>query len=460
MKTLFIFLSVILFSIKINAQSFCFYDPNSGPIYNNGSSGAIYDVTTGDFNSDGHLDIVTANSVGSNISFIPGVGNGTLGIPDTTHVPGVLFCITSADFNNDTKLDIAVGNSGNVSLLFGNGNGTFQPDSSYPTSSASRLYAKDINNDNFPDLIEATQTGVFILINQGNGTFFPPAQYINNFGISDVTIGDFDNDAILDIVSTTRVSFTVSVLSFLKGNGNGTFAAPISNSVPDYSIFGINSEDIDHDGKRDLLVANLNNSIRRMEIYFGNGNGTFNAPAFYSTFNNPSYVYLADFNNDLINDIAVPEGSGFSLLKGNANATFGVFQNFVAEPDPNSLAIGDYNEDGQMDVIIPSAYFGLGYVTVNLNCTATGIENISPTENSLLSAFPNPFSMETILKTNTNLNNANLIIYNTLGQEIKTLENISGNEIKLERDNLSSGIYFIHLVENDKIIGTGKFMVE
>ena len=447
-KISFLFLFVFS-SLIINAQNFCFYDPNTGPIYSNGSSGAIYDVTTGDFNSDNHLDIVTANSVASNISFIPGFGNGTLGNPDTIHVPGTLFCITSADFNNDTKKDLAVGNSGNISVLFGNGNGTFQNPFSYAASTGSRLYASDLNNDNSTDIIEAAQDGIYVLINLGSGAFFPAVQYLPNVSISDLTIADFDHDNISDIVSVTRVSLTSSVLSFLKGNGNGTFASPVSNAVPDYHIFGINSEDIDNDGNRDVLVSNLDNSIHRMEIYLGNGNGTFNAPVFYSSFNNPSYVYLADFNADFINDIAVSEGNGFSAFKGNANATFGSFQYFSAQPDPNSLAIGDFNEDSQTDVVMPSAYFGSGLITVNLNCTTTGIENF-PDQSLSVNIFPNPFSDETILKCHENLLNASVTIYNSLGEKIETLAGVPGNEIKIERNDLPEGIYFIRIDDGDK----------
>jgi hypothetical protein len=77
----------------------------------------------------------------------------------------------------------------------------------------------------------------------------------------------------------------------------------------------------------------------------------------------------------------------------------------------------------------------------------------------LLKLFPNPFSTVTTLQTNINLNAANLSIYNALGQEIKTIKNISGQEIILHRDNLPSGIYFIRLKEDNKIIATEKLII-
>jgi hypothetical protein len=87
--------------------------------------------------------------------------------------------------------------------------------------------------------------------------------------------------------------------------------------------------------------------------------------------------------------------------------------------------------------------------------------NVNELKNPIrLIVFPNPFSTTTTLQTNINLKSATLSIYNALGQEIKTINNISGKEITLQRDNLPEGIYFIRLTEEDKIVGSGKIIVE
>ena len=75
------------------------------------------------------------------------------------------------------------------------------------------------------------------------------------------------------------------------------------------------------------------------------------------------------------------------------------------------------------------------------------------------SIFPNPFTTSTTIQTSINLKSATLNIYNALGQEIKTINNISGKEITLQRDNLPEGIYFIRLREDDKIIANGKLII-
>jgi photosystem II stability/assembly factor-like uncharacterized protein len=99
------------------------------------------------------------------------------------------------------------------------------------------------------------------------------------------------------------------------------------------------------------------------------------------------------------------------------------------------------------------------YRTVNGGDTVLSVHEGSNKVISLLS-FPNPFSFETTIQANINLNSATLSIYNALGQEVKTINNISGKEITLQRDNLPEGIYFIRLVEGDKIIANGKLIVQ
>lgn len=463
MKTLFCLIPFILLSAKINAQSFCFYNPNTEPFYSNGSSGAIYDITYGDFNSDGHLDIVTANSVGANISFIPGYGDGTLGSPDTISLSGTLFCIASADLNGDMILDIVTANSTTVFVLIGNGDGTFQPSVSYPVGgSPSRMYCKDINDDTNLDIIAAGSNGIFVLLGLGNGSFSSETNYLSGLTVNDVAIGDFDNDTKLDIVSTTRITATDSELSFLSGNGDGTFASSTSvysMTYPDNFIAGITSNDIDGDGKIDVIVANSGNSAQRIEVYFGNGDGTFNSPVFYPTQFNPFYIYSTDIDNDLVEDIVVEEGNGFSVSKGNSNGTFNTPEHFSAISTPNSLAIADFNEDGKTDVIAPSAYFGSPLITVNLNCKVTGVGVSSQDENRLINIFPNPFNTYTTIQFMNSINNVEINIYNIEGQKIKSIKNISGNNIKLSRDYLPSGVYFVHLIQDNKIIIADKLVI-
>jgi hypothetical protein len=79
-------------------------------------------------------------------------------------------------------------------------------------------------------------------------------------------------------------------------------------------------------------------------------------------------------------------------------------------------------------------------------------------ENSI-SLYPNPFSIQTTLNSDKYLNNATINIYNAFGQIVKQINNLSGHTFTLSNDNLPTGFYFLHLIENDKIIKTEKLVV-
>jgi hypothetical protein len=430
-----------------HAQTFCFYDPNTGPLFHNGSVGGNYDVTAGDFNEDGHIDIVTANSTGQSISFIPGLGNGMLGAPDTFPVVNTLFAITSGDFNNDGHLDVATASSTIVFVLFGNGDGTFQSYTSYFSgNNPSRIYYIDVSGDGIGDLVEACGNGVAFLQGLSNGSFSNVVIYPTGGEVLDLSINHFNADTILDIVCTTRTGWTTAELSYLEGLGNGSFAADIAIPVPHYSVFGITSTDVDTNGTADLLVTNHNNSNHRVEVYTGNGNGTFNAPVFYPVLYNPTYIYLADGDNDGLYDIFVSEGSGFSILKGIGGGTFDDYEYFVAASNPNSLALADFNEDGRLDVVVPSSTIGAGYLGMRLSCIATDVNENKNTANAVV--YPNPFHSAATLHFN-NFSTASMKIYNAVGSLVKE-QSITSENTLITREGLRDGIYFVVVSSTNK----------
>ncbi|MCF8411426.1 MAG: T9SS type A sorting domain-containing protein, partial [Crocinitomicaceae bacterium] len=76
-----------------------------------------------------------------------------------------------------------------------------------------------------------------------------------------------------------------------------------------------------------------------------------------------------------------------------------------------------------------------------------------------LSIFPNPFISSTTIQTIGNLKNASLTIYNSNGQTLKQIKNISEQTVSLTRDNLPSGFYYIRLTEENKIIALEKLII-
>jgi hypothetical protein len=242
-------------------------------------------VAVGDLNGDGRADLVVANADSPNVSVLLGKGDGTfqaavnyaLGVWPTSAAIG--------DFNGDGKADLVVTNSPTfnsayVSILLGNGDGTFQTAVNYgvgngPTSVA----VGDFNGDGKADLVAANSqsNGVSVLLGKGDGTFQAAVNYAADLAPTSVAVWDLNGDGNADLVVANQNSDDVSVL---LGNGDGTFQAALqysAGSLPQSVAIG----DFNGDGKADLGVVNrLGNNA---SILLGNGDGTFQAAVNYAT---------------------------------------------------------------------------------------------------------------------------------------------------------------------------------
>jgi hypothetical protein len=311
-----------------------------------------FSVAVGDFNGDGKLDLAVADN-GGGVSVLLGNGDGTFQ-PAVSYAAGSIpWSVAVGDFNGDGKLDLAVANAGsdNVSVLLGNGDGTFQPAVNYAAGvSPNSVAVGDFNGDGKLDLALADNGGgVSVLLGNGDGTFQPAVSYAAGTFPYSVAVGDFNGDGKLDLA----VADNGGGVSVLLGNGDGTFQPAVSyaaGSIPWSAAVG----DFNGDGKLDLAVANWGSN--NVSVLLGNGDGTFQPAVNYAAGVSPHSVAVGDFNGDGKLDLAVAnmDSNNVSVLLGNGDGTFQPAVNFATGPFPVSVAVGDFNGDGRLDLAVAS----------------------------------------------------------------------------------------------------------
>ncbi len=322
-------------------------------------------LITGDFNGDGKLDLATANTTSNTVSVLLGNGDGTFAAASTFAVGSDPFNLVAGDFNNDGKLDLAVANfaggaTSNISILLGNGDGTFQTPG--PTFAAGKgpisVVTGDFNRDGKLDLAVANRLDntVSILLGNGDGTFQPHADYVaSTQDVAGLAVGDFNGDGKLDLAVTNPSTGQVSIL---LGNGDGTFQAPVAYSTGasgDHPT-AVTVADFNGDGILDLAVTKFN--AKNVAIFLGKGDGTFQPEVSYATTSGamvgPGGITTGDFNGDGLVDLVVTDqyDNTVSILLGNGNGTFQGPLEFATGNLSAGVAAGDFNGDGRLDVAV------------------------------------------------------------------------------------------------------------
>jgi hypothetical protein len=254
-------------------------------------------VVVGDFNGDGIPDIAAVNdncpaspcSTGT-LSVLLGNGDGTFHLlPGYVPLGVYPFGLAAADFNRDGNLDLATANydDGTVSVLLGKGNGEFEPQQIYPVKGAGGLVVGDFNGDGKLDIATHEGKWVSILLGNGDGSFKAANNYTVPFGGGGLAVGDFNGDGKLDLAVAEDAAIGV-----LLGNGDGTF-----QSVVNYTIArlpeAVVAVDLNGDGKLDL--AAYGSSI---SVLLGNGDGTFQPYVGFSGTYGGEGLAAGDFNRD------------------------------------------------------------------------------------------------------------------------------------------------------------------
>jgi hypothetical protein len=287
---------------------------------------------------------------------------------------GGSLAVAAGDFDGDGLTDLAIVDTieNTVAILLGNGDGTFTQATASPNTGAIPIAVAvgDFNRDGIPDLavlnnVNGGAGSVTVLLGNGDGTFTPTATTTDT-GTDPVSIvaNDFNHDGILDLAVLNNANGHAATITVLLGNGDGTFKAtatsPQTNSFPSFLAVG----DFNGDGIPDLAVTSYaDQAPGTLSIFIGNGDGTFNPSSVKTTVGfNPSSIAVADFNGDGKTDLAVMNtgedtATGtVTVLLGKGNGTFtSSTVNLTVGQQFNSIAAGDFNGDRIPDLAVSAA---------------------------------------------------------------------------------------------------------
>ena len=393
-------------------------------VYSSGGDGAT-SVAVADLNGDGKLDLVVTNECANSKSCVSGSVSVLLGNGDGTFRTAVSYSsggstptsVVVADVNGDGKPDLLVANTcdpnnncstGAVAVLLGKGDGTFHAAVSYGSggSLADSVAVADVNGDGKPDLVVMNQAlcgpppcghgQVGVLLGNGDGTFQAVRIYDSGayWGYA-VAVADVDGKPDLVVVNgSTTVCETCGVSTFgiLLGNGDGTFKPVATYDLfpDDGSPMSVAVADVNGDGKPDVMVASQCapgscSSNSSVSVLLGKGDGTFQSPAIYDSGGvGTTAVAAADVNEDGKPDLVVASNNPFSylycgsmcergqaaVLLGNGDGTFrGPVTYASGAYFSDGVAVADVNGDGKPDLVV------VNLCAVSKNCNGAGFTN-------------------------------------------------------------------------------------
>ena len=350
------------FALLVTPQRMAANQFRRAAYYNVGARDLPYQAVAAQLTNSGNLDLAVADYLNGQVSILLGNGNGTFQKPLRFSVPNPV-ALAAGDFNGDHILDLAIveyGGTGNstLTIFLGDGSGKFHKSASYVSGiETTSVAVADFNGDGHLDLAVANNAGnVKVFFGTGKGTLEKPATYklagTKPYGIA---AGDLNGDVYPDLAVAQAIGGSVAVLI---NDGTGKFRKPVTYSAGGGGAADVKIADLRNNGKQDLVIANASQG---MVVLLNNGNGTFGKPTIYPpTCPNcvaPMACVVADFNLDNKLDVACATNIDDSyLFYGQGNGKFGPsipIHDTINFQGGFSIAAGDFNNDHAPDLAIP-----------------------------------------------------------------------------------------------------------
>ena len=458
-------------------------------------------VAIGDFNGDGHADVAVVNA-GDSTKNDPGGISILLGNGDGTFKPAINFSavnypgfVAVGDFDGDGNDDLAVlrlgvvggSDKGGVTIFLSNADGTFRKGQQISTfNNPAGVVTTDLNSDGVDDLAVWDGTSISILSGNGDGTFqtattyFPMTDKYGGKSPSRLIVLDFNQDGKKDLgFSVGLPSNTPHTLEVLVGNGDGTFQpASIVNtfSLTEDPRF---EADFNHDGNVDVLIYACGSNGCGEYLLLSNGDGTFSNPPGTNVLT-PSVESVGDFDGDENPDLAGPANSGqvaLAVFTGNGDGSFQHPVTFSANAGSSVevALVADLNNDKAPDLVTISGLAGTNTISVMLNAgtdfsisasafspgsIGAGQSASSTLSLQLLNLFNNPVALACSVQpaqagAPTCSLNSDSVTFDASGKASATLTVSTGSRAMLNRGLFGSGVSFWFPIAGAVLFGTG-----